>query len=197
MKPKLKRFHEELAVAEKRKVDVKDMDWYTYMQAKLVPTAAPEWDECGKAIEAHAALPWYCTRPFTDIHTAYIKTLKLVIADALAFASIVMFLDVGITFFTGELDNVTGHLVPKPFVKRWIVPGILIQLLLNPRMMEVSAAVKAFVRHTVSDVGPVTAWRWSAALFIPVFTFAAERFNRHVWRRFVQEENANCVMMYV
>ena len=57
-----------------------------------------------------------------------------ILEEFLILVSIVCFLDVFVVFFTGELDAVTGELLPKPFVARWIAPGLLLQLLLNPRL---------------------------------------------------------------
>ena len=188
MKPKLTHFAEEVAAAERRKIRVEDMDWATYLGAKILPKQIAEWDECGKALQAGEIMPWYCQRPWADIHVAYIKTLEVAIVESLAFISFVMFCDVFVSFFTGELD-VTGELVPKPWFKRWILPGVAIQLLLNPRMIEISAATRALIRHTYHDVGPITAYRWLSALFLPAFVFMSDRLNRHVWCRFVREEN--------
>ena len=189
MKPKLTLFAEEVAAAERRKIRVEDMDWTTYLSAKILPKQVAEWDECGKALQAGKIMPWYCQRPWSDIHVAYIKTLEVAIVESLAFISFVMFCDVFVSFFTGELDEVTGQLVPKPWFKRWILPGVAVQLLLNPRMIEISAATRALICHIYHDVGPITAYRWLSSLFLPAFVFLSDRLNRHVWRRFVREEN--------
>ncbi len=50
----------------------------------------------------------------------------------------ICFLDVFITFFTGELSN-TGTLVPKPFFQRWVLPGPVLQLFVNPTMASIKA----------------------------------------------------------
>eukprot|EP00985_Skeletonema_marinoi_P008924 scaffold4087_cov153-Skeletonema_marinoi.AAC.5 len=52
----------------------------------------------------------------------------------------ICFLDVFITFFTGELSN-TGTLEPKPFFQRWILPGPVLQLIVNPTMASIKAAL--------------------------------------------------------
>ena len=51
----------------------------------------------------------------------------------------ICFLDVFITFFTGELNS--GTLEPKPFFQRWILPGPLLQLLVNPTMASIKMAM--------------------------------------------------------
>ena len=51
----------------------------------------------------------------------------------------ICFLDVFITFFTGELNS--GTLEPKPFFQRWILPGPLLQLLVNPTMASIKMAL--------------------------------------------------------
>ena len=47
---------------------------------------------------------------------------------------VVSFIDVFVTFFTGEIDERSGALVPKPFFTRWFIPGVGLQLLVNPTM---------------------------------------------------------------
>ena len=64
----------------------------------------------------------------------------------------VCFLDVFVTFFTGELTSV-GKLVPKPFFKRFILPGIVLQLIVNPTMVTFSSVVKSSITHSI-HIGP-------------------------------------------
>lgn len=52
----------------------------------------------------------------------------------------ICFLDVFVTFFTGELSS-TGTLEPKPFVQRWVLPGPVLQLIVNPTMSSIKTAV--------------------------------------------------------
>ena len=64
----------------------------------------------------------------------------------------IFFLDVFITFFTGELTS-SGSLVPKPFFTRYIFPGIGLQLIVNPTMAEITRLVKRTIVHAIR-VGP-------------------------------------------
>ena len=93
----------------------------------------------------HASLPWYCQKPYSTAVSVYIQFLKILIYQFLVLVGIVCFLDVFVTFFTGELDAETGNLRPKPFLSRWIFPGIALQLLVNPQMETVSHYVWKFV----------------------------------------------------
>jgi len=73
------------------------------------------------------------------------KSVVQYLADQTALlASVISFLDVFITFFTGELSEQTGVLWPKKFFKRWILPGVLLQLLVNPNMKDVAGIIKNF-----------------------------------------------------
>ncbi|KAL9187128.1 hypothetical protein ACHAXT_010848 [Thalassiosira profunda] len=64
----------------------------------------------------------------------------------------IFFVDVFITFFTGEL-TAAGTLVPKPLVARYLVPGVGLQLLVNPTMAEVSRKLKQVAAHSM-HIGP-------------------------------------------
>lgn len=80
--------------------------------------------------------------------------------------SMVSFLDVFITFFTGELDERTGLLVPKPFFNRWIFPGVVLQLIVNPTMKDMSAMVRKIITFCHA-VGPMRVFHVLLAL-LPV-----------------------------
>lgn len=64
------------------------------------------------------------------------------LAEFLATAvPLVSFASVFVEFFTGELSD-TGMVVPKPFFSRWIVPGVLLQLIVNPSMRSIAGNVR-------------------------------------------------------
>jgi hypothetical protein len=111
--------------------------------------------------------PWYCQELFVTAQSVYIAVLRIVLTQTLVIVGVVCFLDVFVTFFTGELDPDTGALKPKPFFTRWILPGLLLQLLVNPQMEATSGYVFRLVNETL-QVGPVRAWRWTVALFYPL-----------------------------
>ncbi|KAL3769219.1 hypothetical protein ACHAW5_001951 [Stephanodiscus triporus] len=64
----------------------------------------------------------------------------------------IVFLDVFVTFFTGESTS-SGTLVPKSLLARWIFPGVGLQLVVNPTMVEISKWVKRTIVRAVR-VGP-------------------------------------------
>jgi hypothetical protein len=95
----------------------------------------------------------------------------IVISTLVATINTITFLDVFITFFTGEIvrqktskttiDNNTVTrpsskvlLVPKSFFTRWIIPGIGLQLIVNPTMSLFSSWVKDLFVHVIGGVGP-------------------------------------------
>jgi hypothetical protein len=97
--------------------------------------------------------PWYCHQIFATAQTVYIKTLEFLIHEFLVFMGIVCFLDVFVTFFTGEIDLDTGILSPKPFFERWFVPGLVMHLAINPKVESASRVVMK-VRYRVFAVLP-------------------------------------------
>lgn len=56
------------------------------------------------------------------------------LATAVPFVS---FASVFVEFFTGELSD-KGLVVPKSFFSRWIIPGVFLQLLVNPSMRSIA-----------------------------------------------------------
>ena len=76
--------------------------------------------------------------------------------------STVSFLDVFISFFTGELDS-TGRLVPKDVFTRWVLPGVALQLLVNPTLKDV-AQVVGWTMTLAQKVGPMRALHIGVAL---------------------------------
>eukprot|EP00585_Thalassiosira_rotula_P016170 CAMPEP_0196173652 /NCGR_PEP_ID=MMETSP0911-20130528/6919_1 /TAXON_ID=49265 /ORGANISM="Thalassiosira rotula, Strain GSO102" /LENGTH=506 /DNA_ID=CAMNT_0041440891 /DNA_START=12 /DNA_END=1532 /DNA_ORIENTATION=+ len=64
----------------------------------------------------------------------------------------IFFLDVFVTFFTGELTS-SATLVPKPFFARYVLPGVGLQLLVNPSMVEISRLAKGIIDRAM-HVGP-------------------------------------------
>jgi hypothetical protein len=81
----------------------------------------------------------------------FVDSLSQGIAELVRWIS---FFDVFITFFTGELEHGTGLLVAKPFFTRWILPGVALQLIVNPTMKDISQLVRACGRFA-QTVGPM------------------------------------------
>jgi hypothetical protein len=92
-------------------------------------------------------LPWYCHATFATAQAVYIKTFEFMIHEFLVLMGVICFLDVFVTFFTGEIDVETGILAPQPFFARWFVPGLVLQLAVNPKV-ETASRVVTKVRHT-------------------------------------------------
>ena len=84
----------------------------------------------------------------------------------------IVFLDVFVTFFTGELTS-SGTLVPKPPVARWIFPGIGLQLIVNPTMVTISAWVK-HAMATAMLVGPSLSFHLLLSC-MPLFSYCRDR----------------------
>jgi len=97
-------------------------------------------------------------------------------------------MDVFVTFFTGVINPANGNLDPKPFFPRWILPGIVLQILVNPKMADVSILVKKIIKG-VHHVGPARAARWSIAFILPILRDFVAWFEWNVWMKLVVKEN--------
>lgn len=83
-----------------------------------------------------------CAASIHSIDPTIWKRLQAIVAAQLAeflatAVPLVSFASVFVEFFTGELSD-TGLIVPKPFFSRWIVPGVFLQLLVNPSMKKIA-----------------------------------------------------------
>lgn len=205
LKPKLDKFID--------KDTGKRLDIGKILDHKLVPTPITEWEECAawliddeqleketrgffqkrrkrrKEKEAKKLKrPWFCKEPFVTAQSMYISVLRFMLTQTLLIIAIVCYFDVFVTFFTGIFDSETGVLEPKPFFTRWVIPGLTLQLLVNPRMETTSQ----YVFQVLSDawtIGPIRVYRWSKALFFPLFILCSSAVQRWVWEPFVKREN--------
>ncbi|KAL7547899.1 hypothetical protein ACHAWF_011170, partial [Thalassiosira exigua] len=85
---------------------------------------------------------------------AWLAVARIIAAVAATMANAVFFLDVFVTFFTGEMNqSCRGNLDPKPPFARYILPGVGLQLIVNPTMRFVSKLVKRAIVHALR-VGP-------------------------------------------
>jgi len=132
--------------------------------------------------------PWYCHEIINASQVVYIDILKFLIHEFLIIVGIVCFLDVFVTFFTGELDPANGNLIPKPFLPRWILPGIILQLMVNPQMESVSKHVWRFL-HYCRHLGVIRVYRWAAVVFYPLSMALMHTFIHKIWRPLVQRSN--------
>lgn len=118
-------------------------------------------------IQSKCACPLSTINIFAQIIAHHlVPTLSSVIIS-------VRFLDVFLTFLTGEISPTGGTLVPKPFIKRWLIPGIGLQLIVNPSMYgiyslleasflfvtDIGALKMAHLIYIISYLSPTTPWR--------------------------------------
>jgi len=111
--------------------------------------------------------PWYCSQPYVSIHNCYRSIWNFIIDEIKIVIAFVCFLDFFVKFFTGEIDATTGELRSKPFFRRWIIPGLLFQLLVNPAIGSFSR-VFFQITNSILVIGPVRVVRWYIAVVIPI-----------------------------
>jgi hypothetical protein len=143
---------------------------------------------------AKAPPPWYCKSTiYSILQSKYSDLITWSIQSFLDIVGFVCFLDVFITFFTGEYNKMTGRLEPKPFFQRWVLPGLCLQLLINPTMDTTSdivcRAIKGLFRR-----GPSRVLRWTVALFFPVGKQLI-RLVRRLWIVVVDMQNQQVTAM--
>ena len=185
-----------------------------FLSLALIPKPVSQWSQCivkppkpslmgnvlnnngkhGEDQRRHRQpLPWYCDEPYSAFHHMYRNIADFVLKEFMLIVGIVCYLDVFITFFTGELDPNDGTLIPKPFFERWILPGLLLQMLVNPIMgSTASAAWDALTSAT--SIGPVRVFRWCVAVVFPLgyaFVFLT---IRYVWMPFTAHQNTNMIV---
>lgn len=139
-------------------------------------------------IADHTKHPWFCHPPYSTIQGVYIDLLHFLILDFLVFVGVICFLDVFVTFFTGELHEKNGTLIPKPFFTRWLLPGMLLQLFVNPQMETVGKYVGSLLQE-VNRIGQVRVWRWTVALFFPIGKYLYSYIATNFWWPLVHKQN--------
>ncbi|KAG7374181.1 IQ calmodulin-binding motif-containing protein [Nitzschia inconspicua] len=143
----------------------------------LRPGTVSEWPECENKRQnfLHRLIrkartksyPRYCSEPYATLQSIYQRIIDFFIDEFMVILSFICFMDVFVTFFTGEIDPYTGELVPKKFFERWIFPGLLMQLVSNPAIGPVSSFVFTSVKE-IYYIGPVRVLRWCIAVFVPI-----------------------------
>ena len=132
--------------------------------------------------------PRYCKEPWVTTQSMYVSVMRFLLTETLEIVAIVCYCDVLVTFFTGEFNSDNGVQEPKPFFAQWIIPGLTLQLLVNPRMETTSH----YVFQVLSDawkVGPIRDYRWSKALFYPLLMASIAAVKRWIWTPLVEREN--------
>ena len=116
------------------------------------------------------------------------ELLRFILLHAETIIGTVLCLDVFISSMTGVLDPDTGSLKPKSFFVKWGYPGILMHLLANPKMTEVSALV-GLLMEFIHEAGPGRVWRWWVYIFFPFWNKFVLWFEWQIWIRLVRNEN--------
>lgn len=129
--------------------------------------------------------PWYCQEPYPSIQDTVQTIVGFIVYHMMTLVSIVCIADMYVTFFTGRFDPTSGSLVVKNKLQRWIVPGILSQLLVNPKLEGI--AILASQIMTIG--GPVRIWRWFVVIFFPVLHGLYELFEQRIWLPLVARHN--------
>lgn len=62
------------------------------------------------------------------------------------FVDTVVFLDIYIWFFTGDIDVDTHAVIPKPFFTRCVLPGTLVQVLDHPTLPDLIPSLVSMIR---------------------------------------------------
>lgn len=124
--------------------------------------------------------PWFCSQTFINAQSVYIAVMLFILKHSMAIVACIVFLDVPIHFYTGELCPEMGSVIPKPFLIRWIAPGLMLQLAVNPQMESTSTAAFALVNHALK-IGPIRVWRWIDAFFYPTLVVVFDFVERKVW----------------
>lgn len=133
-------------------------------------------------------LPWYCkSRLAGALEAAIIHAMQFLHRDVVSVVGIIRFLDIFVTFFTGELDRRTGFLKPKPFFTRWILPGLLLQTMVNPSFDTFAEHISPVI-FWMRQQGPFRVLRWTVALFYPT-ALCLKALVLQQWRNFVKFEN--------
>lgn len=175
----------------------------------LVPETMDKWSECTTVRESKNGLAgkmgklksafykkaatntgkaWYCSPPYSSVHSVYSSLVRFVVKEFLVIIGTIYFTDVFVTFFTGELCDKTGSLIPKPFVKRWLLPGIMFQFVVNPMMKDVRWALQHILR-ALHNVGPGRAYLWLVSFFLPCAWVSARWIKWNVWKKLVNSQN--------
>lgn len=135
----------------------------------------------------HHPVAWYCTERAMACQRVGVKLVEWGIRSTIFVVQSIYFLDVFVNFFTGRFHPQTGVLEPVPAFPRWIAPGMVLQLLLNPRMDVVAGGVYRAVT-SIRALGPVRVFRWTVAFFFPVFLLVRGRVSR-AWSLLVTSQN--------
>ena len=80
------------------------------------------------------------------------------------FIDTVVFVDIFVWFFTGEIDIDTHLVIPKPFITRCIIPGTLVQVLDHPTLPTLLPNVLKSLLRLSKMIGYSRLMRWVLAM---------------------------------
>ena len=135
-----------------------------------------------------ADMPWFCSPTAVRVQGATVSWMQFIIRRFDIFMACVFFLDVFISFFTGELDDETGVLKPPGWFPRYILPGVFLQCAVNPQMETTAKIIKWCLTEFIL-LGPVRVTRWTVALIVPLVLALHRAFQS--LRRKLADRNAN------
>ena len=122
------------------------------------------------------------------MHQIYRTVVDWFWSEFVVMVGVAYFLDVFVTFFNGEFDPLSGVLMQKPFFPRYVLPGVLLQLLVNPHMKTISRWTASGMRKSLY-YGPVRVYRWNATVLFPLLFFVWQHSMQPLWLSLVEFEN--------
>jgi hypothetical protein len=136
--------------------DVKKMPLDQFI-VKVLLGSRPQCNKAAKIVATSLLIPSIGSISDITCSASKVKQIWFVAAHVIAtilvpVVNCVCFLDVFITFFTGELSN-NGTLEPKPFFQRWVLPGPVLQIFVNPTMASIKMAMWNAVGASIK-IGP-------------------------------------------
>lgn len=127
-------------------------------------------------------LPAHCGEPHSKSSgTNWVALIAQVLST---FAFIIATLDVPIFFCTGAINEANGLLEARPFFERWVLPGVLIQLIVNPGLEPLSKFVSDMVSGTAQvGLGRVLrALHWTKPLHDRMFKTLRRKIQKFLKR---------------
>jgi hypothetical protein len=115
-------------------------------------------------------------------------SLRFIFHHSQSLVHVVLCFGVLIWSFVGAIDPVTGRLMQRPWFERWIYPGLLFNVMMNPALSEMKAVVKF-----IAKAGPGRVWRWWLLFLFPISRRVVSWLEWKIWIRLVQRENQRLV----
>ncbi|GKY91373.1 hypothetical protein MPSEU_000109500 [Mayamaea pseudoterrestris] len=123
-------------------------------------------------------LPWWCHHStFANVQGMYLTLATWLIHNYTKIIGTILFWDVFVTFFTGKFDIDTGELRPLRFIRRWIVPGIVFQFIVNPHMEPAVTKLRLLAIFMVHR-GVLRVYQWCVVSLYPLLRLCVVGVNR-------------------